>query len=89
MVDQHFIQRGRIGRLLVAMAAAGERYAFGVDENTGLIAEGTDFRVIGEKGVERVVELDLTTDEKSGLAKSADSVKGLIDACKKLEPKLA
>ena len=45
--------------------------------------------VIGEKGVERVVELDLTTDEKSGLAKSADSVKGLIDACKKLEPKLA
>src|SRR5712672_1540150 len=44
--------------------------------------------VIGEKGVERVVELDLTADEKAGLAKSADSVKGLIDACRKLEPKL-
>jgi len=45
--------------------------------------------VIGEKGVERIVELDLTTEEKAALMKSADSVKGLIDACKKLDPKLA
>jgi len=45
--------------------------------------------VIGDKGVERVVELDLTGDEKAGLAKSADAVKGLIEACKKLEPRLA
>jgi malate dehydrogenase len=39
--------------------------------------------------VERVVELDLTADEKAALTKSADAVKGLIDACKNLEPKLA
>jgi malate dehydrogenase len=45
--------------------------------------------VIGEKGVERVVELDLAAEEKTGLNKSADAVKGLIEACKKLEPKLA
>jgi malate dehydrogenase len=45
--------------------------------------------VIGEKGIERIVELELTASEKEQLAKSADSVKGLIDACKKLEPKLA
>jgi malate dehydrogenase len=45
--------------------------------------------VIGEKGVERIVELELTNDEKAQLAKSADSVKGLIDACKKLDPRLA
>jgi malate dehydrogenase len=45
--------------------------------------------VIGEKGVERIVELELTHDEKAQLAKSADSVKGLIDACKKLDPRLA
>ncbi|HEY2836485.1 MAG TPA: malate dehydrogenase [Rhizomicrobium sp.] len=44
--------------------------------------------VIGEKGVERVVELELTAEEKAGLLKSAEAVKGLIDACKKLEPKL-
>jgi cyanophycinase len=51
VVDQHFIQRGRIGRLLVAMAASGTRYGFGVDENTALLTEGTQLRVVGEKGV--------------------------------------
>src|ERR1700761_3670477 len=45
--------------------------------------------VIGEGGVERIVELELTETEKAGLAKSADAVRGLIEACKKLEPKLA
>jgi malate dehydrogenase len=45
--------------------------------------------VIGAKGVERIVELDLTADEKAALMKSADSVKGLIDACKKLDTRLA
>ena len=45
--------------------------------------------VIGEKGVERIVELELTAEEKTALNKSADAVKGLIEACKKLEPKLA
>jgi len=44
--------------------------------------------VIGEKGVERIVELELTAEEKAQLMKSADAVKGLIDACRKLEPKL-
>jgi malate dehydrogenase len=45
--------------------------------------------VIGEKGVERIVELELTDAEKAALNKSADAVKGLIAACKTLEPKLA
>jgi malate dehydrogenase len=45
--------------------------------------------VIGEKGVERIVELELTPAEKAALNKSADAVKGLIETCKKLEPKLA
>jgi len=44
--------------------------------------------VIGEKGVERIVELNLTDDEKLGLNKSADAVRGLIEACRKLEPSL-
>jgi malate dehydrogenase len=44
--------------------------------------------VIGEKGIERIVELELTADEAAQLAKSAGAVQGLIDACKKLEPKL-
>ena len=45
--------------------------------------------VIGEKGVERIVELELTAEEKAALNKSADSVRGLIEACKTLETSLA
>jgi malate dehydrogenase len=45
--------------------------------------------VIGEKGVERIVELELTSDERGALLKSSDSVKGLIEACKKLDQRLA
>jgi malate dehydrogenase len=44
--------------------------------------------VIGDKGVEKIVQLELTSDERTALMKSADAVRGLIDACKKLEPKL-
>ncbi|MBP7001539.1 cyanophycinase [Amaricoccus sp.] len=51
MVDQHFIKRGRLGRLVVAMAAAGVRRGFGVDENTALLVEGTRGWVRGEYGV--------------------------------------
>ena len=45
--------------------------------------------VIGENGIERIVELELTASEKEQLAKSAGSVQGLIDACKTLDPRLA
>jgi cyanophycinase len=51
MVDQHFIKRGRLGRLVVAMAAAGVRRGFGIDENTALLVEGATARVCGEYGV--------------------------------------
>ncbi len=51
LIDQHFIKRGRLGRLLVGMAASGTRWGFGVDENTALVVEGTDARVVGEYGV--------------------------------------
>ena len=45
--------------------------------------------VIGENGIERIVELELTAEERAALVKSADSVKGLIEACKKLDSRLA
>jgi malate dehydrogenase len=45
--------------------------------------------IIGEQGVERIVELELTKDERAMFDKSVDSVRGLIEACKKLETRLA
>src|SRR5438105_11442953 len=44
--------------------------------------------VIGAAGVERIVELELDADERAMLNKSVEAVRGLIEACRKLEPKL-
>ena len=44
--------------------------------------------VIGAKGVERVVEINLSSSEREMFDKSADSVKQLVDACKKIAPDL-
>lgn len=51
LVDQHFLQRGRIGRLLAASRELGEQMAFGVDENSALLVRGDRATVIGETGV--------------------------------------
>src|ERR1700734_3876714 len=44
--------------------------------------------VIGAKGVERVVEIELNGAERAMFEKSAEAVKGLVDACKKIAPDL-
>lgn len=44
--------------------------------------------VIGDSGVERIVELNLLPEEKAALDKSADAVKTLIDTCKAMDPRL-
>ena len=45
--------------------------------------------VIGEKGVERIVEVALMDEEKAGFQKSVSAVHGLMDAAKALAPELA
>ena len=44
--------------------------------------------VIGGRGVERIVEIELAGNDRAAFEKSADSVRGLIDACKKIAPDL-
>jgi malate dehydrogenase len=45
--------------------------------------------VIGARGVERIVEITLDEAESAMFAKSVASVRGLIDACKAINPALA
>jgi malate dehydrogenase len=45
--------------------------------------------VIGAGGVERIVEFPMNDVEKAMFAKSVDSVKGLVEACKGIETSLA
>jgi malate dehydrogenase len=44
--------------------------------------------VIGSKGVERIVEIDLTGKDREGFDKSVEAVQTLVDACKKIAPDL-
>ena len=45
--------------------------------------------VIGADGVERVIEIEMNSDEKAMFDKSVASVDGLVEACKKIQPALA
>lgn len=52
IIDQHFDQRGRIGRLLSIIAQNPEILGIGIDENTAIIANYKDeIQVIGEGAV--------------------------------------
>ncbi|MBP01793.1 MAG: malate dehydrogenase [Rhodospirillaceae bacterium] len=44
--------------------------------------------IIGSKGVERVVEISLNASERGMFRNSVKSVKGLMQACKKIDPTL-
>jgi malate dehydrogenase len=45
--------------------------------------------VIGAKGVERIVDIEMDKTERAMFDKSVDSVKGLVEACIKIAPDLA
>lgn len=51
IIDQHFAQRGRIGRLLGAVAHNPRVLGIGIDEDTAIVVEGESFRVIGSGAV--------------------------------------
>jgi len=44
--------------------------------------------VIGEKGAERIVEIELNSSERGMFEKSAQAVQTLVEACKKIAPNL-
>ncbi|MEO1350979.1 MAG: cyanophycinase [Cyanobacteria bacterium J06635_15] len=60
LVDQHFAQRGRLGRLLTALLMEPSVMGLGIDENTAVIVEGDELEVIGEGAVTVVDESDTT-----------------------------
>jgi cyanophycinase len=52
VMDQHFLARGRIGRLIVAVLQSPDfNLGFGIDENTALVVEGERAWVTGASGV--------------------------------------
>jgi cyanophycinase len=64
IVDQHFLARGRIGRLIAAVLGVDEfNLGFGVDEDTGLVVDGDTAFAVGASGV---VIVDARDAQRSG-----------------------
>jgi cyanophycinase len=60
LIDMHFGERGRLPRLLSAVALDPEHLGIGLDENTGVLIDGDGFEVIGT-GVTTVVDAEGAT----------------------------
>ncbi len=55
VVDQHFSQRGRMGRLMASVAESPAGIGLGIDENTAAVVERGRFSVIGAGGITVVI----------------------------------
>jgi cyanophycinase len=52
IIDQHFMERGRVGRLIGAVAQNPKNLGIGIDEGTAIVVErGNGFYVLGSGGV--------------------------------------
>jgi cyanophycinase len=51
MIDTHFSQRGRFGRLLTAVAHYPQDLGIGLDEKTAMMVNRNEFEVVGEGAV--------------------------------------
>ena len=60
VIDTHFSQRGRHGRLLSTVAHNPQVLGIGIDERTAMVAQGEKFEVIGEGAVTVVCAKDST-----------------------------
>ncbi|MEN9544229.1 MAG: hypothetical protein RLZZ598_1062 [Pseudomonadota bacterium] len=63
-IDQHFLKRGRIGRLLPVMWQEGFKLGLGIEENSGAIVRGSQIEAIGAKGA-LLVDLRSATHDAS------------------------
>ncbi|MDZ7967890.1 MAG: cyanophycinase [Nostoc sp. DedSLP03] len=60
VIDQHFSQRGRLGRLISALVLQPAVLGFGIDENTAMVVVDNQVEVIGEGAVTIVDESEAT-----------------------------
>ena len=60
LIDMHFGERGRLSRLLSAVALDPDHLGVGIDENTGILVESNGFEVLGS-GVVTVADAEQAT----------------------------
>ncbi|MBE9127164.1 MULTISPECIES: cyanophycinase [unclassified Coleofasciculus] len=72
VIDQHFSQRGRIGRLISALAQQPAVLGFGIDENTAMVVNGHQFEVVGEGAVTVIDESEITHSNMKEVLRDED-----------------
>jgi cyanophycinase len=72
VIDQHFSQRGRLGRLISALAQQPAVLGFGIDENTAIVVSGNQFEVVGEGAVTVIDESGVTHTNLGEVLKDED-----------------
>lgn len=77
-IDQHFAQRGRLGRLVAAISLQPVVLGFGIDENTAIIVNGDEIEVVGESAVTVIDAEDISHSNIRGVLK--DEPLALCDA---------
>lgn len=60
VIDQHFAERGRMGRLLAAVALNASSLGIGIDEDTAILVEGDEFAVLGDGAVYVIDATEMT-----------------------------
>ena len=73
VIDQHFAQRGRLGRLLSAVAQYPHHLGLGIDEDTAVVVTGSRFRVIG-RGAVSVVDAGVLSYSNLDAAREGDAL---------------
>lgn len=66
-VDQHFLKRGRFGRMVPLMLAKGYQLGLGVDENSAAVIRGDEVEVLGHKGALLVDLSEASSDRALGV----------------------
>ena len=70
IIDQHFSQRERLGRLLSAVGREPDRLGVGIDEDTAIVARGDRFEVLGSG---QVFVLDASHLTANGAVRPGDA----------------
>ncbi|MCC5658985.1 cyanophycinase [Nostoc sp. XA010] len=68
VIDQHFLQRGRLGRLISALVQEPADLGFGIDENTAMVVTDRQVEIIGEGSV-TIVDVKATYDNMGEILK--------------------
>lgn len=79
-VDQHFLKRGRVGRMIPLMLAKGYKMGLGIDEDSAAVVQGDQVEIIGTRGALLVDLNDMQTNPSVGALNLTNARLTLLDS---------